>query len=127
MPRYAFFFLFFTMASVGLPGTSGFVGEFLVLAGTFRTNTIVGTLLASGMVLGAAYALYLYRRVMYGKLLSSLADMKEIDRREGLIFLLIALLVVWMGVYPVTFLEIFDVPVDFLIERSTIEYMGAVK
>ncbi len=127
MPRYAFFFLFFTMASVGLPGTSGFIGEFLVLAGTFRTDTLVGTLLALGMVLGAAYALYLYRRIMYGTLLSSLNEIKEIDRREGMIFLLIAILVVWMGVYPVTFLDLFNVPVDFLIERATIEYMGAVR
>ncbi len=117
MPRYAFFFLFFTMASVGLPGTSGFVGEFLVLAGTFQASTIVGTLIASGMVLGATYALVLYRKVMYGQLLSALADIKELDRRESLIFVGIAMLVLWMGIYPITFLNFFDLPVEFLVER----------
>ncbi len=117
MPRYAFFFLFFTMASVGLPGTSGFVGEFLILVGTFQASTIIGTLLASGMVLGATYALWLYRRVMYGKLLSSLTDIKELDRREFLIFTAIGLLVLWMGVYPLSFLDLFEVPVEFLVAR----------
>ncbi len=117
MPRYAFFFLFFTMASVGLPGTSGFVGEFLVLVGTFQASTIIGTLLASGMVLGATYALWLYRRVMYGKLLSGLADIKELDRREFLIFTAIGLLVLWMGIYPISFLDLFEVPVEFLVTR----------
>ncbi len=117
MPRYAFFFLFFTMASVGLPGTSGFVGEFLVLVGTFQASTIIGTLIASGMVLGAAYALWLYRRVMYGKLLSGLTDIKELDRREFLIFTAIGLLVLWMGVYPISFLDLFEVPVEFLVAR----------
>ncbi|MCH9845333.1 MAG: NADH-quinone oxidoreductase subunit M [Alphaproteobacteria bacterium] len=117
MPRYAFFFLFFTMASVGLPGTSGFVGEFLVLVGAFQASTIIGTLLASGMVLGATYALWLYRRVMYGKLLSGLADIRELDRREFLIFTAIGLLVLWMGIYPISFLDLFEVPVEFLVAR----------
>src|SRR5258706_301621 len=68
MPRYAFTFMFFTLASVGLPGLSGFVGEFLVLVGAFKANTWVATLAATGLILGAAYALWLYRKVIFGEL-----------------------------------------------------------
>ena len=68
MPRYAFVFMLFTLATVGLPGTSGFVGEFLVLLGAFQVNTWVAFLAATGMILGAAYMLWLYRRVIFGEL-----------------------------------------------------------
>src|SRR3546814_14499639 len=68
MPKYALVFMLFTLASVGLPGTSGFVGEFLSLLGAFRANTWVGFLATSGLILGATYMLYLYRRVIFGKL-----------------------------------------------------------
>ena len=68
MPRYAFVFMFFTLASVGLPGLSGFVGEFLVLLGAFKVNTWVAFLAATGLILGAAYALWLYRKIIFGEL-----------------------------------------------------------
>ena len=74
MPRYAFTFLFFTLASVGLPGLSGFVGEFLVLLGAFKANTWVATLAATGLFLGAAYALWLYRKVVFGELTKDFAE-----------------------------------------------------
>ncbi len=106
MPRYAAVFMLFTMASVGLPATSGFVGEFLVLMGAFKANHTVAILAATGMVLGAAYMLWLYRRVVFGAL--EKADLKKItdlNPREALIFTPIVLSVIWLGVYPLPFLN----------------------
>ncbi len=101
MPKYAVLFLFFTMASAGLPGTSGFVGEFLVIAGTFQANTTVALLIATGMVLGAAYALWLYRRVVFGELVRvDLKAMVDVNRREMLIFVPLVLLTLALGIYP---------------------------
>ena len=117
MPHYAFFFLLFIMASVGLPGTSGFIGEFLILVGLFRADTIIATLLATGMVLGAGYALFLYKRVVYGVVKVDLEKLKDIDNRELIIFLPLAVLVIWMGIYPTTFLDIIATPVDILVEQ----------
>lgn len=109
MPLYAVFFLIFTLASVGLPGTSGFVGEFLVIMGTFKVSPVFTTLAATGMVLGACYALWLYRRVIYGKL--EQADLKpllDLNAREGMTLALLAGVVVWMGVYPTFFTNIIN-------------------
>ena len=101
MPKYALVFMVFTMASVGLPGTSGFVGEFLVLLGVFQVNSWVSLFAASGLVLGAAYMLYLYRRVVFGKMTrDDLKDILDIDAREVAIFVPLILVVVWMGVFP---------------------------
>ena len=106
MPYYAFVFMFFTMASVGLPGTSGFVGEFLVLIGAFKAKTTLAVLIATGMVLGAAYALWLYRRVMFGELeKSDLMKMTDLSLREWTIFLPLAVAVLWLGIYPKAFLD----------------------
>ncbi len=101
MPKYAVIFMFFTMASVGLPGTSGFVGEFLVLAGIFQYDTIYGSLIALGMVLGAAYALYLYRQVIFGVLdKANLQDIMDCNKRELIIFAILIILTIWIGIYP---------------------------
>jgi NADH-quinone oxidoreductase subunit M len=101
MPRYAAVFMIFTMASVGLPGTSGFVGEFLVLAGLWQSSTVFTFLAATGVVLGAAYMLYLYRRVVFGELTKpDVKAMKDINPREIAIFAPLLALVLWMGVYP---------------------------
>jgi NADH-quinone oxidoreductase subunit M len=106
MPRYALVMMVFTMASVGLPGTSGFVGEFLVLAGAFKDNTWVAALAATGLVLGAAYMLMLYRRVIFGRLeREDLKLINDLNWREVVIFLPMIILVLWMGVYPATFLD----------------------
>jgi NADH-quinone oxidoreductase subunit M len=106
MPVYAFVFMLFTMASVGLPGTSGFVGEFLVIVGTFQANMVVAALVATGVVLGAAYALWLYRRVVLGNLeKDDLKEMRDLNRRELWIFIPIILMVLWMGVYPKPFFD----------------------
>ena len=93
MPRYAFTFMFFTLASVGLPGLSGFVGEFLVLVGAFKANTWVASLAATGLILGAAYALWLYRKVIFGELTKdSLKGILDMNRREIAVFLPLVLL-----------------------------------
>ncbi|WP_010187221.1 NADH-quinone oxidoreductase subunit M [Sphingomonas sp. PAMC 26605] len=105
MPRYALLFLFFTMASIGLPGTSGFVGEFLSLAGTYRVSTTATLLCTTGIILGAAYMLYLYRRVVFGEIVhDDVRAMKDISLREAALLVPIAAVALWMGVYPESFL-----------------------
>ncbi|MDP1963273.1 MAG: NADH-quinone oxidoreductase subunit M [Reyranella sp.] len=124
MPRYAFTFMFFTLASVGLPGLSGFVGEFLVLVGTFKANTWVAFLATTGIILGAAYALWLYRKVMFGELTKdSLKAILDMNRREIAVFLPLVLITLWMGVYPSSFLDPMAPAVDKLIG----DYQAALK
>ncbi|KHK91597.1 NADH-quinone oxidoreductase subunit M [Novosphingobium malaysiense] len=105
MPRYALFFLLFTMASIGLPGTSGFVGEFLSLAGIYEVSTWTTLVCATGIILGAAYMLYLYRRVAFGEQKNAdAAAMADLDVREYLMVVPLALAVLWMGIYPESFI-----------------------
>ncbi|WP_120715649.1 NADH-quinone oxidoreductase subunit M [Tsuneonella amylolytica] len=105
MPKYAIFFLLFTMASIGLPGTSGFVGEFLSLAGTYQVSTFVTLVCTTGIILGAAYMLYLYWRVAFGvQKNADAAAMPDLTAREWLMLAPIAAAVLWMGVYPESFL-----------------------
>ena len=105
MPQYAVLFMLFTMASIGLPGTSGFVGEFLSLAGIYEVSSLVTLVCTTGIILGAAYMLYLYRRVVFGEQKNAdAAAMKDISVREWLILGPIAAAVLWMGVYPESFL-----------------------
>jgi NADH-quinone oxidoreductase subunit M len=124
MPRYAFVFMFFTLASVGLPGLSGFVGEFLVLLGAFKANTWVAFLAATGLILGAAYALWLYRKIIFGELTKdSLKAIMDMNRREIAVFLPLVLITVWMGIYPNSFLDPMAPAVDKLIG----DYNAALK
>ena len=105
MPKYAVLFLFFTMASVGLPGTSNFVGEFLALMGIYQASSWVALVATTGIILGAAYMLYLYRRVCYGDQVNAdAAAMPDLSAREMLLLAPIAAAVLWMGVYPESFL-----------------------
>jgi NADH-quinone oxidoreductase subunit M len=105
MPKYALFFMVFTMASVGLPGTSNFVGELLSLVGVYQASSWVALICTTGIILGAAYMLYLYRRVIYGPLdKPDVAAMRDLSAREVLLLVPIALAVLWMGVYPESFL-----------------------
>ncbi len=118
MPAYAAVFMVFTLASVGLPGTSGFIGEFLVLLGAFEVNTWVCFLAATGVILGAAYMLWLYRRVIFGKLeRAELRGMLDLNAREIAVFAPLVALVLWMGIYPSSFLDPIQVSVDNLIAR----------
>ncbi|MER9582389.1 NADH-quinone oxidoreductase subunit M [Mesorhizobium sp. M0276] len=101
MPKYAAVFMIFTMANVGLPGTSGFVGEFLTMLGVFRVNTWVAFFAATGVILSAAYALWLYRRVIFGALTKdSLKNLLDLSPREKLIIYPLVMLVIFFGVYP---------------------------
>jgi NADH-quinone oxidoreductase subunit M len=118
MPAYALVFMVFMLASVGLPGTSGFVGEFLILVGAFQANTWVAAFTALGVILGAAYMLYLYRRVIFGQLTKDhLKAILDLSPREVAVFAPLLLMVVWMGVYPEPFLNVMHVSVANLIER----------
>ncbi|MES2540545.1 MAG: NADH-quinone oxidoreductase subunit M [Pseudomonadota bacterium] len=101
MPAYALVFMFFTMANVGLPGTSGFVGEFLTLMGVFQVNTWVAAVAATGVILSAGYALWLYRRVVFGDLIKeALRSITDMDRREKAIFAPLIAMTLILGIYP---------------------------
>jgi NADH-quinone oxidoreductase subunit M len=104
MPRYALLLMFFTMASVGLPATSGFVAEFLVLLGLYQTSTWATFVMTTGIILGAAYMLWLYRRVVFGAAAGDdTRAMADLSAREIAILVPIALAVLWMGIYPKSF------------------------
>ncbi|WP_299373853.1 NADH-quinone oxidoreductase subunit M [uncultured Kiloniella sp.] len=116
MPVYALMFMVFMLASVGLPGTGGFVGEFLVLVGAFKANTWVAALAATGMVLGAAYMLYLYRKVIFGKLeKDDVKALLDLNWREKAVFAPLIILTLWMGIYPPSFLDIMSASVSNLV------------
>ena len=117
MPAYALIFMLFTMGNVGLPGTSGFIGEFLTLAGVFQVNTWVAFLATTGVILSAAYALWLYRRVVFGDLIKeSLKAMKDLTRREKLLFAPLIVMTLLLGVYPSLATDIFGPSVSALID-----------
>ena len=123
MPKYAAVFMLFTLASVGLPGTSGFVGEILVMVGTFQVSTWVCALIATGMVLGAAYMLYLYRRVMFGELVKdSLKTIQDLSWREIAVFAPLVVVVLWMGIYPLSFL----LPIEVSVAKLIADYNAAL-
>ena len=116
MPVFAVIFMIFMLASVGLPGTSGFVGEILVLVGIFKVSTWTAALSATGLILGAAYMLVLYRRVVFGPLVSDeVKALTDVNRREIAIFVPLIILVFWMGIYPTSFTNVMDLSVQKLV------------
>jgi NADH-quinone oxidoreductase subunit M len=118
MPAYAAIFMLFTMANVGLPGTSGFVGEFLTLMGMFQANTWVAMIATTGVILSAAYALWLYRRVVMGELIKeSLKSIKDMSARERWIFAPLVVMTILLGVYPSLVTDIIGPSVSALIEN----------
>ncbi len=118
MPAYAFVFMAFMLASVGLPGTSGFVGEFLILLGTFKVSTLECFLAATALFLGAAYMLYLYRRVIFGTITrDDLRNILDLSPREKAVFAPLVVLVLWMGIYPMSFLGPIRASVDHLVQQ----------
>ena len=113
MPRYAFIFMVFMLASIGLPGTSGFVGEFLSLQGAYLANSWYAFIAATGVILGAAYMLWLYRRLFYGTLdKDDVKAMPDLNMREYAMFVPLLVLVLWIGIYPTTFRNVFAPTVD---------------
>jgi len=129
MPAYALIFLLFTMANVGLPGTSGFIGEFLTLVGVFQVNTWVALVAATGVILSAAYALWLYRRVMLGDLIKeSLKSISDMSGRERAIFAPLVVMTLLLGVYPSLVTDIIGPSVEALIsnyDTALVEAHGA--
>ena len=126
MPKYALAFMVFTMANVGLPGTSGFVGEFLTLIGVFRVNTWVALFAATGVILSAAYALWLYRRVVFGALeKESLKSMLDLNAREKLVLYPLIALTIFFGVYPAPILDATAASVDNLVNNYSAALQAA--
>jgi NADH-quinone oxidoreductase subunit M len=126
MPKYAVVFMIFTMANVGLPGTSGFVGEFLTLMGVFQVNTWVALFAATGVILSAGYALWLYRRVVFGALeKESLKAMLDLSGREKAILYPLIVLTIFFGVYPAPIFDVTAASVDALINNYTASLQAA--
>ena len=118
MPAYALVFMFFTMANVGLPGTSGFVGEFLTLMGVFQVNTAVAVVATSGVILSASYGLWLYRRVVFGALVKEgLATIQDMSRRERAIFAPLIIMTLLLGVYPALVTDLIGPSVKHLVTQ----------
>jgi NADH-quinone oxidoreductase subunit M len=127
MPLYAAVFMVFTMANVGLPGTSGFVGEFMTLIGTFKVSIPTATFATTGVILSAAYALWLYRKVVFGALVKpSLVSIKDLTFREGLTLLPLVALTILFGVYPKPVLDMSATSVQLLVNNYN-SAVGAVK
>jgi len=118
MPKYAFVFMIFVLAALGLPGTSGFVGEFLVLVGTFQINIFVAVLASLGVILAAAYMLWLYKRVIFGKMASSeIKAMTDLNKTEIYIFASLVFLTLFFGIYPEPLFNTIDISVSNLIDN----------
>lgn len=117
MSRYAFFFMLFTLASLGLPGTSGFVGEFLIIVGTFSVSTFAASIAVLAMVLSAAYGLWLYRRIIWGPLTTQLEvkALTDLDWREGMILSILAIFVLLLGLQPQFLLKVINPAVQELL------------
>jgi NADH-quinone oxidoreductase subunit M len=127
MPAYALIFMLFTMANVGLPGTSGFVGEFLTLMGVFQVNTWIAAVATTGVIFSAGYALWLYRRVVMGDLIKeSLKTITDMTRRERVIFAPLVVMTLLLGVYPALVLDIIGPSVEALVSNYDTA-LGAAK
>ncbi len=121
MPVFAALFLVFTMANVGLPGTSGFVGEFLSLIGVFKVNIYVAIFATTGVILSAAYALWLYKRVVFGEITNkAIEELKDINAREYMILFPLAILIILFGVYPNMIIELTSASTSNLIENYNV-------
>jgi NADH-quinone oxidoreductase subunit M len=121
MPKFAAFFMLFAMANAGLPATSGFVGEFMVILGAIKFNFWVGFAAATTLILGAAYTLWMYKRVVFGEVANShVAELADINSREFLFLALLAVCVLAMGLYPYPFTEVMHASVDNLLKHVAV-------
>src|SRR4030042_123364 len=124
MPVYAVFFMIVTLSSIGLPGTNGFVGEFLILLGAFRSNVVYGVLAATGVVLGAAYMLWMFQRVMFGKITRPENEkLKDLNAREITILVPMVIMIFLMGIYP----KLFFSKMDASVEKFISDFKGRVE
>jgi len=118
MPLYTFFFIFFSIANLGFPGTSSFIGEFLILIGSFQSNTFITFFLSTGMVLSAAYSLWLSNRLLFGPLtIRFFLNFTDLNSREFFLLLPFFFCVIWLGVYPEIFLEPMHLTVANLLQK----------
>ena len=117
MPKYSILFMLFTLASLGLPGTSGFIGEFLILLGVFKDNFLVAVIASLGVILGAAYMLWLYKRVIFGNLINkNLLKMPDLNNSEKFILWSLALPILFFGFYPEPLINTIEVSIKNSIE-----------
>jgi NADH-quinone oxidoreductase subunit M len=117
MPVFAGFFLLFTLAAVGLPGTNGFIGEFLILLGGFERQPWVAVVASSGLILGAWYMLWLYQRIFFNEVKESMQGLVQLNLREILTLVPMVLLILWIGLYPNALLGFLHVSVSHLVEQ----------
>jgi NADH-quinone oxidoreductase subunit M len=117
MPVFAAFVMVFTLAAIGLPGTNGFIGEFLIILGGFTANRLVGVLAATGVIIGAGYMLWLYQRLFFMKVHEKVVEVPDMDTREIIALAPLVTLVLWIGIYPVPFLDFMHPTVQHLLER----------
>ena len=121
LPKYSFLFIIFALAALGLPGTTGFLGEFLVLTGVFQTSYLAALLATFGVVLGAAYMLWLTKRVIFGATINTeIKNLKDINKFETFMLISLAFLIILFGFYPSPLMETFDVSVNSLIDNYQI-------
>ena len=122
MPKFAFVFMIFTLGGLGLPGTVGFIGEFLTLAGTLQKNMIVAILSSLGVILAAAYMLWLYKRIIFGRIVNSeVKDLKDIEKTEFYILYLLAGLIIFFGFYPDPLFNTIDISINNLLNNYKID------
>ena len=122
MPKYAIVFMVFTLGALGLPGTSGFVGEFLVLMGTFKKNILVATIASLGVILGAAYMLWLYKRIIFGKLIiEDVKKMVDLKRFEIVTLWILVLPIIFFGFYPEPLINSIEVSVANIINMNNLD------
>ena len=124
IPKYSILFMLFTLAALGLPGTSGFIGEFLILMGVFKDNFLVAVLASLGVILGAAYMLWLYKRVVFGKLVNEdLKSMIDLNKSEYFILACLAVQTLFFGFYPDQLINTVEVSVKDLINMYNLNVM----
>jgi len=123
MPIFAAFFMIVTLSSIGLPGTNGFVGEFLIILGTFKTNVVYAVFAATGIILAAVYMLWMYQRTMFGKITKpENENLKDLNLREKIILIPLILAIFWIGLYPKQFFVKMEPSVKSLIENANAKY-----
>jgi NADH-quinone oxidoreductase subunit M len=120
MPTYAAFFMVFTLAAIGLPATNGFVGEFLILLGGFTASKLAGVLACTGIIIGAGYMLWLYQRIFFMDVNSKIVGLPDMDVRETIALLPMLFLVLWIGIYPDSFLSFMHPSVQHLLDRLNV-------
>ena len=124
IPKYSILFMLFTLAALGLPGTSGFIGEFLILMGAFKDNFLVAVIASLGVIFGAAYMLWLYKRVVFGEIVNKdLLKMPDLNKSEFTILIILALPTLFFGFYPEPLINTIEVSVKDLIEMYKINLM----